>query len=163
MRRMLLTVTALVLAVLATRAGMHAQAGGQSPTPRPQPAQPARPTGPPTPVFTLADHFLQWRLLPGEKAYEVIDGARLLQYVNDLSGISRHYRDSGHPQFWGRVIGSSADQESAQWLMSHMTRIGLTDVHMEPIDLAPQWFPQSWELTATGGGKSLTLATAQPA
>jgi len=163
MRRMIVTGTVLVAAVLAARAGMHAQAGGQSATPRPQPAQPARPTGPPTPVFALADHFLQWRLVPGEKPYEAVDGARLLQYVSDQSGISRHYRDSGHPQFWGRVIGSSADQESAQWLMRHMTQIGLTDVHMEPIDLAPQWFPQSWELTATGGGKSLTLATAQPA
>src|SRR3954464_2690703 len=163
MRRMIVTVTALVAAILAARADMQAQAGGQSATPRPQPAQPAPPAGPPTPVFTLADHFLQWRLLPGEKAYEAIDGARLLQYVNDLSGISRHYRDAGHPQFWGRVIGSSADQESAQWLTSRMTQIGLTDVHIEPIDLAPQWFPQSWELTATGGGKSLTLATAQPA
>jgi len=166
MRRMIVTVTALVAVVLAARAGIYAQAGGQSTAPRPQPApqaQPARPAGPPTPVFTLADHFLQWRLLPGEKAYEAIDGTHLLQYVSDLAGISRHYRDSGHPQFWGRVIGSSADQESAQWLMARMTQIGLTDVHMEPIDLAPQWFPQSWELTATGGGKSLTLATAQPA
>ena len=76
------------------------------------------PAAPPTPVFTLADHFLQWRLLPGEKAYEAIDGNHLLQYVNDLAAISRRYRDAGHPQFWGRIIGSSADQDDAQWLMS---------------------------------------------
>jgi hypothetical protein len=114
-------------------------------------------------VFTLGDHFLQWRLLPAEKAYEAIDGKHLLQYVNDLAAVSRRYRDAGHPQFWGRVIGTSADQDDAQWLMTRMTEIGLTDVHMEPIDLAPQWFPQSWDLTATGSGKTLKLETAQPA
>jgi hypothetical protein len=46
--------------------------------------------------------------------------------------------------------------------LNKFTQIGLTDVHAEPIDLAPQWFPQSWELTAVGGGKSLLLNSAQP-
>lgn len=125
---------------------------------------PARGRGaPPTPVFPLADNFLTWRLLPEEKAYAAIDGVHLLQYVSDLSAISRRYRDAGHPQFWGRIIGSEADRDSAQWLMAKMNAIGLTDVHEDPIDLAPQWFPQSWELTATGGGKTLRLETAQPA
>jgi len=118
---------------------------------------------PPTPVFTLEDNFLQWRLLPGEKAYEAIDGGHLLQYVRDLGAISRRYRDSGHPQFWGRIIGSSADQETAEWLMGRMNAIGLSDVHMDPIDLAPQWFPQSWSVTAASGDKTLRLDTAQPA
>jgi hypothetical protein len=84
------------------------------------------------------------------------------QYVSDLGAISRHYRDSGHPQFWGRIIGSSADDEDAQWLMSKMTQLGLSNVHMEPINLDPQWFPQSWDLTATSPGKTLQLKTAQP-
>jgi hypothetical protein len=114
-------------------------------------------------VFRLEDNFLQWRLLPDEKAYESIDGRQLLQHVSDLAAVSRRYRDAGHPQFWGRIIGSTADEENARWLMEKMTRIGLTDVHMEPIDLAPQWFPQSWELTASGGSKVLRLETAQPA
>ena len=107
MRRMIVTVTALVAAVLAARAGMHAQAGAQSATPRPQPAQPARPTGPPTPVFTLADHFLQWRLLPGEKAYEAIDG--------DAPAAIRQ-RPGGHlaPTIATRAIRSSGAASSAR-------------------------------------------------
>jgi hypothetical protein len=159
------------LAILASVVGRigHAQAPAQGPGAPAASGPPAQavPAGrgrgaPPVPVFSLEDHFLQWRLLPNEKAYEAIDGKRLLQYVRDLSAVSRHYRDSGHPQFWGRIIGTSADQESAQWLMSKMTQIGLTDVHMDPIDLAPQWFPQSWALTATSGDKTLRLETAQP-
>jgi hypothetical protein len=170
MRRIIINVTALlILAAAAGRFG-RAQATAQGPattTPAGQTAQPGatargRAT-PPTPVFTLEDNFLQWRLLPHEKAYEAIDGRQLLQYVQDLSAVSRRYRDAGHQQFWGRIIGTSADQEDAEWLMHKMTQIGLTDVHVEPIDLAPQWFPQSWELTATSADKSLRLQTAQPA
>lgn len=117
---------------------------------------------PPQPVFTLADNFLEWRLLPAEKQYGAIDGNRMLSYVNDLAAMSRRYRDAGHPQFWGRIIGTSADRESAAWLTSKFKQLGLSDVHEEPIDLAPQWFPQSWSLTASGGAKTLDLATAQP-
>src|SRR4051794_17073321 len=165
MRRIVVCLTALVMVGTLAARGMRAQQGGRGAAPAAGAAAPAArgPAAPPTPVFTLADHFLQWRLLPGEKAYEAIDGSHLLQYVNDLAAISRKYRDAGHPQFWGRIIGSSADQDDAQWLMSRMTQIGLTDIHMDPIDLAPQWFPQSWDLTATAAGTSLRLETAQPA
>ena len=165
MRRIIVCLAALVMMVPAAERGMRAQQAGRgAAAPAGQGAPAARgPATPPTPVFTLADHFLQWRLLPSEKAYEAIDGNHLLQYVNDLAGISRKYRDAGHPQFWGRIIGSSADQDDAQWLMNKMTQIGLTDVHMDPIELAPQWFPQSWDLTATAAGRALRLETAQPA
>lgn len=156
--------TIVFLSVLATAAAIGPMGAAQQ-TPAAGQATPAgRGRGaPPVPVFTLDDHFLKWRLLPDQKAFEAVDGKHLLQYVNDLGAMSRRYRDAGHPQFWGRIIGSSADQESAQWLMTRMTQIGLTDIHADPIDLAPQWFPQSWELTASGGGKTLSLATAQPA
>src|SRR4051794_2387100 len=146
--------TALVLACIGL-VGVGVIGQSQAPPPRP-------PAGPPEAVFKLEDHFLQWRLLPSERAYEAIDGKRLKEYVQTYTAISRRYRDSGHPQFWGRIIGSSADQENAQWLLGKFTQIGLTEVHEEMIDLAPQWFPQSWELTATSAGKSLTLTTAQP-
>src|SRR5476649_326362 len=118
---------------------------------------------PPAPVFKLEDDFLSWRLLPDEKVYESIGGRHLWQYVSDLAAISRRYRDAGHPQFWGRIIGTSADEETARWLMAKLTEVGLSDVHMDPIDLAPQWFPQTWELTATSGARTLRLETAQPA
>ena len=156
----------LILAVMAIAIGIgHAQAPAQgrgaAPAGQAAAAPAARGRGGPFPVFKLEDNFLDWRLLPNEKQYESIDGKKMLGYVSDLAAVSRHYRDAGH-QFWGRVIGTSADQEDAQWLMAKMTQIGLTDVHEDPIDLAPQWFPQSWDLTATSGDKTLKLTTAQP-
>src|SRR5438477_3037673 len=116
----------------------------------------------PVAVFKLEDNFLQWRLLPSEKQYEAIDGKRLKEYVSAFTAISRRYRDAGHPQFWGRIIGTSADQENAQWLLNKFTQIGLSEVHLQSFDMPPQWMPQSWEVTATGGGKTLRLETAQP-
>src|SRR5262249_31613309 len=77
--------------------------------------------------------------------------------------ISRRYRDQGHPQFWGRIIGTSGDAEDARWLADKYTQIGMTDVHIQSFDLVPQWIPQSSEVTITSGGKTMTLTSVQPA
>ncbi len=164
MRKTALAFTTLVIVGVALiwqlRADAQTPARGNAAGQTPPAARPAPPT--PQPVFPLADNFLDWRLLPSEKAYETIDGKRLLGYVSDLAAISRRYRDAGHPQFWGRIIGTSADRESAAWLMDKLKQLGVADVHEESIDLAPQWFPQSWDVTATSGAASLALKTAQP-
>jgi hypothetical protein len=34
---------------------------------------------------------------------------------------------------------------------------------MQPFDLTPQWMPQTWEISITGGGKTVALDSAQPA
>jgi peptidase M28-like protein len=105
---------------------------------------------------------LGWRLPPSEQSYATIDGVRLMQLVADQTAIARKYRDNGHPQFWGRIIGTEADGENAEWLMQHLRRIGLADVHEQYFDLPPQWLPKSWKVTLTAGGKSLSIDTAQP-
>jgi hypothetical protein len=114
-------------------------------------------------IYKLEDALLQWPLPASERAYSPIDGKHLHEYVEDLAAISRHYRDSGHPQFWGRIIGTSADAETAQWMVGKFNKIGLSDVHIQPFDLPPQWMPQSWDVTATGSDQTLHLETAQPA
>src|SRR5258708_27282852 len=103
-----------------------------------------------------------WRLAPSEQAYASIDGDHLKKYVEDQTAISRRYRDNGHPQFWGRIIGTDADSENARWLMDRLKAIGLTDVHEQAFDLPPQWLPKSWSMTLTASGKTLTVDTAQP-
>lgn len=102
-----------------------------------------------------------WRLAPSEQQYAAIDGDHLKKYVEEICAISRRYRDSGH-QFWGRITGTEADQENAEWMMAKFREIGLTDVHEQMFDLPPQWMPQSWSVVATANGKTLPLDTAQP-
>src|SRR5712672_456381 len=96
------------------------------------------------------------------ESYSAIDCAHLKPYVEDLAAMSRRYRDNGHPQFWGRIIGTEADAENGRWLIEKLGRIGLSDVREQPFDLPPQWMPQSWRVSASGGGKALPLGSAQP-
>jgi len=103
-----------------------------------------------------------WHLPPSEQRYAAIDGERLKQYVNEQTAISRRYRDNGHPQFWGRIIGTTADAENAEWLMQKFRQLGLSDVHEQYFDLPPQWMPRSWSVTLSASGKTLPVETAQP-
>jgi hypothetical protein len=114
-------------------------------------------TEPAQAVYPLDGAFLQWPLSAGGQAYADIDGKHLHTYVVDQAAISRRYRDQGHPQFWGRITGTSSDAESADWLAGHFKRIGLSDVRIQPIDLPPQWMPQSWTITASSGATTLPL------
>ena len=121
-------------------------------------------TEPARALYPLDTAFLEWPLPSSGQAYADIDGKHLHAYVVDQAAISRRYRDQGHPQFWGRITGTSADAESAEWLADHFRRIGLSDLRIQPIDLPPQWMPQSWTITATSGATTLQLdRSAQPA
>jgi len=113
-------------------------------------------------TIKLDDGLLQWPLPRGEERYGAIDGKHLHTYVVEQAAISRRYRDQGHPKFWGRIIGSSADAEDADWLATRFKAIGLTDVRIQPLDLVPQWMPQSWDVSISSGDKTIRLDSAQP-
>ena len=146
-------VAALVIAVGQTPLAQQGQ-GPAGPPRNPSPAN--------MPLATLQDMFIRFPLPPGQDAYANIDGRHLHQYVVEQANISRRYRDAGHPKFWGRIIGTSADVEDVEWMIAKFKSAGLSDVHTQLYDLVPQWFPQSWDLTVAGGGKSISLESAQP-
>ena len=116
-----------------------------------------------TSIDDLQDSLLQWPLPSGAEAYSDIDGRRLHQYIVDQAEMSRRYRDQGHPQFWGRITGTSADAESADWLAAKFREIGLTGVRTQPLELEPQWMAQSWEVSVDAANETFLLHSAQPA
>ena len=67
-----------------------------------------------------------------------------------------------HPKFWGRITGTSSDAESAAWLADKFRSVGVTDVRIQPLQLLPQWFPQTWRVTVTSGDETAELVSAQP-
>jgi peptidase M28-like protein len=147
-----------VLAAIAVAIGLGGAPAAQNPDGtrvRPAAAGPAEP-----PHQRTAE--IGWRLAPSEQRYAAIDGTHLKQYVGELTAIARRYRDNGHPQFWGRIIGTAADAENAEWMMAKFRQIGLTDVHEQPFDLPPQWMPRSWSATLTANGRTIAIDTAQP-
>ena len=111
-------------------------------------------------VYTLEDAYLDWPLAAADRQYGVIDGKHLHGYVKEITAISRRYRDQGH-QYWGRIEGTTADKENADWVAAKFKAAGL-DVRMQEFDLPPQWMPQSWEVTAQAAGRTIKLDTAQP-
>jgi hypothetical protein len=151
--------TSTILCTLLLSGSLLAQGTppAQNQTPRPSAQIPE------SALYNLEDALLDWPLAAPNKAYAAIDGKRLHEHVSDLAAISRRYRDQGHPQFWGRIIGSPADSETATWMMGKFNKFGLSDVHLQAFDLPPQWMPQSWEITANHAGKTLHLNSAQPA
>src|SRR5262245_29179108 len=94
--------------------------------------------------------YVGWPLAATGRAYGWIDGKHLWPYVKEQADIAERYRDQGHPQFWGRIGGTSSDVEDVQWLLREYQQIGLSDVHAQAVAFFhPQWAPDSWEVTAT--------------
>jgi hypothetical protein len=181
MRRLLIgaafaaTVVALggvIVGVFAGRAFTSARAeqagAAQQATLPPSPQVPGSPLYniiPPAPaVYKLDDNFMRWPLPPNGQKYGAIDGRRIHQLVVEQAMISRRYRDAGHPLYWGRPIGSTADEESAQWLERKFRQIGLSEVRVQQLPIPdPVWEPvQPWDVTASSGGRTLRLTTAHP-
>ncbi len=103
-----------------------------------------------------------WRLTAADQKCAAIDGPHLKQFFEEHTAISLRYRDNGHPQYWGRITGTAADRENAEWMMQKLRQIGLTEVHEQIFDLPPQWMPKSWTVRLTGNGRTLSVDTAQP-
>ncbi len=120
-------------------------------------------SGPITPhAYPLDDaHYVHYPLPPGEQAYGRIDGSHLKQYVVDITSVSLKSRDEGN-RYWGRIAGTKYDDMVEGWAEQKFKAAGLENVRRQYFDLPPQWFPTAWGITATGGGKTLTLKTAQP-
>ena len=113
-----------------------------------------------TPYVPDAD-YLRWPFVPSAQAYAPINGDRLKGYVKEITAISRRYRDKGH-QYWGRIAGTDADAENAEWMAAKFRAAGLTNVRIQPLDLPPQWMPQSWSVVVSGAGKSVKLEAVTP-
>src|SRR5262245_43234613 len=100
-------ITAAALPVLA-------QGRGRGQAPAGTPAAPAGRGAPGASVYKLDEAYLDWPVDAADRVYTAIDGRHLHGYVKEITAISRRYRDQGH-QYWGRIEGTSADAENAQW------------------------------------------------
>ncbi|MBI2189793.1 MAG: M28 family peptidase [Acidobacteria bacterium] len=113
------------------------------------------------PNWLADDQFLRWPYPPGDVAYTDLDGFRIKTLVGEVVAISRKSRADGN-QYWGRIAGTPYERLTNEWTAAQFRRIGLEQVRIQEFDLPPQWFPTSWELTVSGGGRTTQLATAFP-
>jgi hypothetical protein len=154
-------VAALTASMGATALVIGTQAQAQPPA---QPAQTAQRAPGMTPhEYPLDDaHYLRWPLPAGHEAYGRLEGSRIKQWVQEITGVSRKSRDDGE-RYWGRIAGTKYDDMIEAWTEQKFKDFGLQNIHRQYFDLPPQFFPTSWSITARRGAKTLTLETARPA
>src|SRR5215469_1385429 len=119
-------------------------------------------TPPALPQARVTDALIEFPLPKGQEKYRSIDGKKMHTYVEQLAKIADRYRDAGHPKFWGRIIGTSGETETNEWLAGKFRAAGLSDVRIQPFDLPPQWMPQNWDVAISAGGQTIHLDSAQP-
>ncbi len=139
-------------------------AAGQTPKPSPRSVISQSLTPPAYPQARIDDALIEFPLAKGQEKYGSINGRKMHQYVVDLANIAKRYRDNGHPKYWGRVIGSTADHETNEWLAGKFKALGLTNVEIRNHPLAPQWDPgQDFKVEVSFGGETVELTSAHPA
>ena len=107
------------------------------------------------------DQFLRWPYPAGDTAYNDLDGFKIKSLINEITAISRKSRDDGN-QYWGRIAGTQYERMTNEWVAAQFRRIGLEQVRIQEMDMPPQWFPTSWEVSASAAGKTMKLVTAFP-
>ena len=141
---------------------IHAQQGRRGAGGPPSEAGAVLPRGAFQPPLWLPDdQFSRWPYPAGDTAYNKIDGFKIKDYINQITAISRKSRDDGN-QYWGRITGTPYDRMANEWMATQFKRIGLEQVRMQEFVLPTQWFPTSWEMTATGAARSVPMKTAFP-
>jgi hypothetical protein len=159
------TATSLVALIAGTGVAVtltvHAQQPGTAPAARPRPV-------PVQPLLDSQGNIREDVFLPtpplaaADQRYGDIEGRAMKGLVNEFVAISRRSRDDGN-RYWGRIAGTKYEQMTGDLVEAKFKSLGLVDVHRKEFDLAPQWFPLDWHLTATGAGKTQTFKTLLPA
>ena len=146
---------AAVAMLVVSVGGPHTVRGQQASAPKPQPLLDGN-------GHVREDAYTPAALPDSERAYAKINGAQMKSIVNEIVAISRKSRDEGN-KYWGRIAGTKYEAMTADLIEAKFKKLGMVDINRPEFTLPPQWFPTDWEVTATGGGKTLSFPTARPA
>jgi hypothetical protein len=108
------------------------------------------------------DQYVVPDLPDTEKAYARIDGLKMKALVNEVVAISRKSRDDGN-KYWGRIAGTQYEAMTADLIEAKFRKLGMVDINRPEFALRPQWFPADWDVSASGGGQTLTFSSLRPA
>jgi hypothetical protein len=111
--------------------------------------------------YDLEEHLLDWPLAPENGKYAAIDVADIKRDTHTISGFSRAYRDGGHPQFWGRLIGTSGHDAMSGWLDGEFRKLNL-QMSSVRLDVPPQIFPERWTVAVASSRGPQVLTSAIP-
>jgi hypothetical protein len=112
--------------------------------------------------YVREDQYVVPDLPDAEKAYGRIDGVKMKALVNEVVAISRKSRDDGN-KYWGRIAGTQYEAMTADLIEAKFRKLGMVDIDRPEFPLRPQWFPTDWDVSASGGGQTLTFSSLRPA
>jgi len=111
--------------------------------------------------YNLQEYLLDWPLAPENAKYAAISVAALKQDTYTICGFSRAYRDNGHPQFWGRIVGTAGHDAATRWLDTEFRKLGL-QMSSVRLEVPPQVFQERWTVAVTSSRGALNLTIASP-
>ena len=111
--------------------------------------------------FTADSSYLRFSNSANE-IYDSIDGLRMKRLVEEQAAIAQRYKAAGN-KYWGRIIGTDSDHETAEWMMGQLRETEAENVRLDSISLPSQWFPENWKVSVTSNGTTLDLTSAWPA
>ena len=109
------------------------------------------------------DAYVRMPLPASEQAYKEINGLHIKDIIKEIVAISYRSRDAGDIM-WGRISGTQSETWTNEWVEARFRALGMKDIHRQPFDLPPQWFPVSYEFNVlVDGAVQPKLATVRPA
>lgn len=155
--------TVIALAIVAAAGASSLVARGQTrPTPQGPGADRARQFPVKLHPHDIDQTFIQMPLAAGDEKYGRLQGDRMKQFVREIAAISVQSKTDGE-LMWGRIAGTKYDDMAEALVERRFKEWGLENVNRQYFDLPPQWFPTSWKVSASGGGKTVTFSTLQAA
>ncbi|MBI4473802.1 MAG: M28 family peptidase [Acidobacteria bacterium] len=113
------------------------------------------------PFFPPDWAYPRFALPPEDAAYGKLDARRTKDRIRSIAAISLKSKADGN-QYWGRITGTPYDKQTTDWVAEQLRQIGVEQVRIQEFPLPTQWYPASWQVTLTGGGKTVPLGTAYP-
>jgi len=106
--------------------------------------------------------WIRLPLGPEDARYGALDGDRMKRFVEEIVAVSLKSKADGE-LLWGRQAGTVYDDMVEGIVERHFREMGLQNVHRQYFDLEPQWFPTSWDFTATSNGRTMRFGSARAA
>jgi hypothetical protein len=112
-------------------------------------------------LFIPEADYVRFPLPPGEEQYASIQGTDLKKITADIVAISEKSRAAGN-LYYGRITGTPYDKATSDYVQAAFRKLGLEDTREQEFSLSPQWFPTSWKVELSAGGKTIPLTSAFP-
>jgi len=104
--------------------------------------------------------YPDWPLVEDQVVYQGVSGARMKQWVRDISAISLRSQAEGD-KYWGRLPGTVYDSQTMDLMKTEFERLGFETTRV-PFVIPDDWTPLDWQASWSEAGEKTVLKSAFP-